>query len=282
MGPPAQLRSSSSRIVVLNHGYRSALNQNLSPLIELQKLDLRIAEIKDQRRKIPERLQAVDAPLREARQQYQQTNISVETLVKERRSHEQDLEAHEAHTEKMKSRLSELKSNKEYQAHLFEIEVANKKKGDFEEKILVCMEKIEQLQRTAKEAQEKLSTIEKTFTREKQALDELEHRLSTELADLTAQQQARSAQVEKGLLSRYNSIKALRKDHALAEIKEGICSGCRLQLPPQLISEVKRAEDLHTCPYCRRMLYWEGQIPVETTPGPELDKTSILEIGESV
>ena len=258
------------------------MNQNLSPLIELQKLDLRIAEIKDQRRKIPERLQAVDVPLREARQLHQQTSASVETLVKERRSHEQDLEAHEAHTEKMKSRLSELKSNKEYQAHLFEIEVANKKRGDIEEKILLCMEKVEQLQQAAKDAQEKLSAIEKTFTREKQALDELERTLSTELADLETQQQAHSAHVEKGLLGRYNSIKALRKDHALAEIKEGICSGCRLQLPPQLISEVKRAEDLHTCPYCRRMLYWDGQVPVETTPGPDLDKTSVLEIGKSV
>jgi hypothetical protein len=182
----------------------------------------------------------------------------------------------------MKSRLSDLKSNKEYQAHLFEIEVANKKKGDIEEKILLCMEKIEQQQRTAKEAQEKLGTIEKAFTQEKQALDELERRLSTELADLEAQQQVRSTHVEKGLLARYNSIKASRKDHALAEIKEGICSGCRLQLPPQLISEVKRAEDLHTCPYCRRMLYWDGQIPVHPMPGHELDKTSVLEIGESV
>jgi len=258
------------------------LNQNLSPLIELQKLDLRIAEIKDQRRKIPERLQAGDAPLREARQLHQQTSASVELLIKERRSHEQDLEVHEAHTEKMKSRLSELKSNKEYQAHLFEIEVANKKKGAIEEKILLCMEKIEQLQRAMKEAQEKLSVIEKAFTQEKQALDDLEHKLSTELADLEAQQQARSAHIEKGLLSRYNSIKALRKDHALAEIKEGICSGCRLQLPPQLISEVKRAEDLHTCPYCRRMLYWDGQISVEPSPGPDHEKTSALEIGESV
>ena len=182
----------------------------------------------------------------------------------------------------MKSRLSELKSNKEYQAHLFEIEVANKKKGAIEEKILLCMEKIEQLQRAMKEAQEKLSVIEKAFTQEKQALDDLEHKLSTELADLEAQQQARSAHIEKGLLSRYNSIKALRKDHALAEIKEGICSGCRLQLPPQLISEVKRAEDLHTCPYCRRMLYWDGQISVEPSPGPDHEKTSALEIGESV
>jgi uncharacterized protein len=258
------------------------LSQNLSPLIDLQKLDLRIAEIKEQRRKIPERLQAIDLPLREARQLHQQTSGSVETLVKERRSYEQDLESHEAHTEKMKSRLSELKSNKEYQAHLFEIEVANKKKGDIEEKILLCMEKVEQLQQAAKEAQEKLSTIEKSFAQEKHALDELDRRLSTELADLESQQQARSAHVEKGLLNRYNAIKASRKDHALAEIKEGNCSGCRLQLPPQLISQVKRSEDLHTCPYCRRMLYWSGTIPVESLPGPDLDKTSVLEIGESV
>lgn len=258
------------------------MNQNLSPLIELQKLDLRIMEIKDQRRKIPERLHAVETPLREAQQRHQQTSASVELLIKERRSHEQDLEAHEAHTEKMKSRLSELKSNKEYQAHLFEIEVANKKKGDIEEKILLSMEKIELLQRTAKEAQEKLSATEKAFREGKQALDELERTLSAELTDLEAQQQARSAHVDKGLLSRYNTIKAARKDQPLAEIKEGICSGCRLQLPPQLIAEVKLSQDLHTCPYCRRMLYWDGQIPVETTTGPELEKTSVLEIGESV
>jgi hypothetical protein len=30
------------------------------------------------------------------------------------------------------------------------------------------------------------------------------------------------------------------------------------------------------------MLYWHGHIPVESTSGPELDKTSALEIGESV
>ena len=258
------------------------MNHNLSPLIELQKLDLRVAEIKDQRRKIPGRLQAVASPLQEAQQRLQEASASVDVFIKERRSHEKDLEAHEAHTEKMKSRLSELKSNKEYQAHLFEIEVANKKKGDIEEKILLCMEKVEQVQRTTKEAQERLSVIEKAFAQEKQILDELERNLSTELADLESQQQARSAHVEKGLLSRYNAIKAARKDQALAEIKEGICSGCRLQLPPQLISEVKRSQDLHTCPYCRRMLYWDGQIPVETSSGPDLDKTSTLEIGESV
>ena len=258
------------------------MNHNLSPLIALQKLDLRIMEINNQRRKIPERLNAVEVPLREAKQLLLETNAALETVVKERRSHEKDLEVHEAHTEKMKSRLSELKSNKEYQAHLFEIEVANKKKGDFEEKILLCMEKIEQLQQTAKEAQEKLAVVEKVFTQEKKISDELEKKISAELADLEGQQQAHSAHVEKGLLRRYTAIKTAGKDQALAEIKDGTCSGCRLQLAPQLISEVKRSQDLQTCPYCRRMLYWDGQIPEVAHPGPDPDKSSILEIGESV
>jgi len=260
---------------------KGTLNQKLSPLIELQKLDLRIMEINEIRRKIPERLHTAEAPFRGATQILNDTTTAVEVAVKERRSHEKDLEAHEAQTDKMKSRLSELKTNKEYQAHLFEIEMSNKKRGDFEEKILVCMEKIDQLQRTAKETQEKVKALETVFAQEKKLLDEQDRTLASELAQLETQQREASARVEKGLLERYNQIKAARKDQALAAVREGICAGCRLQIPPQLIADVKRSEDLHVCPYCRRMLYWEGE-PVVEAPSVPGGKSADLEIGESV
>ena len=257
------------------------MNQNLSPLIELQKLDLRIMEITEQRRKIPERLHAVEAPLREAKQSLLEMSAAVETCVKERRAHERDVEAQDAHTDKMRARLSELKTNKEYQAHLFELQMANKKKSELEDKVLACMEKIEQLQQTAKEAQDKLQAAEQAFTKEKQVLDELDRRLSAELAELESQQRDRSAQVESGLLARYLKLKAARKDQPLAAIKGGMCAGCRLQIPPQLVAEVKRSQDLHTCPYCHRMLYWDGDIQVEQKPHNQA-KPSDLEVGESV
>lgn len=259
------------------------MNQNLSPLIELQKLDLRIMEINEQRRQIPERLQAVEAPLREAKQRLQESTSSVDALVRERRSQEKDLEAHEAQTEKMKSHLSQLKTNKEYQAHLFEIEVFNKKKGDIEERILVAMEKIEELQRAQKAAQDLVKASEKTFAQERQTLEEQERTLSAELASLDAQYKERATHVEAGLLARYTKMKSARKDQALSAIREGICTGCRLQIPPQLIAEVKRSQDLHTCPYCHRMLYWDGETAVEHKPAPGRVKQSDLdEVGESV
>ncbi|HSA61726.1 MAG TPA: C4-type zinc ribbon domain-containing protein [Nitrospiraceae bacterium] len=257
------------------------MNQKISPLIELQKLDLRIMEINEIRRKIPERLHAAETPLRNATQILNDTTATVEVAVKERRSHEKDLEAHEVQTDKMKSRLSELKTNKEYQAHLFEIELSNKKRGDFEEKILVCMEKIDQLQRTAKETQEKVKALQTVFAQEKSVLDEQDRTLAAELAQLEVKQREASARVEKSLLERYSQIKAARKDQALAAVRGGICAGCRLQIPPQLIAQVKRSEDLHVCPYCRRMLYWEGE-PVAETPAVPGDKSADLEVGESV
>ncbi len=238
-------------------------------------------EINEQRRKIPERLHAVEAPLREARQVYQDATGAVEALIKERRSHEKDVEAQEAHTDKMRARLSELKTNKEYQAHLFELQMANKKKAEIEDKVLACMEKIEQLQQTAKEALEKVQTVEQVFAKEKKALDELDEKLSGELTELETRTRDCAAHVEKSLLARYTKLKAARKDQALAAIKEGICSGCRLQIPPQLIAEVKRSQDLHTCPYCHRILYWDGDMPTESKRTDQ-SKASDLEVGESV
>lgn len=257
------------------------MNHKLTPLVELQKYDLRMMEIQDLRRKIPDRLHAAEAPLREATQLLKDTTSELDVLSKERRAQEKDLEVHEAQTDKMKSRLSELKTNKEYQAHLFEIELANKKRGDFEEKILVSMEKIDQLQRTAKEAKEKVKELDGAFAQEKRLLDEQDHTLAAELTELEARYRKAATRVDQALLERYNQIKATRKDQALAAVRAGICAGCRLQIPPQLIAQVKRSEDLHVCPYCRRMLYWEGE------PGSEEASRSVslatdLEMGESI
>lgn len=237
-------------------------------------------EIDEIRRKIPERLHAAEAPLREASRILNDTKVAVETAVKERRSHEKDLETHEAHTDKMKSHAASLKTNKEYQAHLFELELASKKRGDFEEKILLKMEKIDELQKTLKELQEKSTTLERVFTQEKQRLDAQDKELATELAQLQLRHREASVLVEKALLDRYNQVKASRKDHPLAAVRDGICLGCRLQIPPQLIAQVKRSEDLHLCPYCRRILYWEGEPITEGAAALE-SKPSDLEVGES-
>lgn len=259
------------------------MNPHLQPLIELQALDLRTSEIKERQRKTPELIQAAEVPLKDAQRILKEATAALDALTKDRRERERDLETHESQTEKMKSRLAELKTNKEYQAHLFEIEMANKKKGEIEEQILVLMEKIEGKQKELKDVQAKAKEAERLFAEEKKRLEVLAAESGAELPQLEQKQAAVAASVDKSLMERYAKLKAKRRDLVLVPVRDGICSGCRLQLPPQLVAEVKRSETVHSCSYCQRLLYWEG----ETAAGPATAVPSVLEkeefdVGETV
>jgi len=235
------------------------LHPQLPTLIELQALDLRILDLKEQERKLPSLIQAAEFPLQEVTTLLHGLTADLDKSVKERRDRESDLEAHESQVAKLRARLSELKTNKEYQAHLFEIEMANKKKGAIEESILLLMDRIEKVQAEMTQGKVKEEEAKRSFTAEKQRLDALTERFKTEMTELEERRRALTAALDSGLLARYDRIKATRKDIAIAPIRNGICSGCRLQLPPQLVAEVRRSDELQTCSYCHRILYWEGE-----------------------
>ena len=45
---------------------------------------------------------------------------------------------------------------------------------------------------------------------------------------------------------------------ALAEARGEACSGCYMSIPPQVFVNVKKNENIITCPNCGRILYYKG------------------------
>jgi predicted nucleic acid-binding Zn-ribbon protein len=240
------------------------VNSQLQYLIELQTFDLRIFKIQDQQRKAPELLRAVEAPLQEILTRIQVLKKTGESLVTQRRSAERELATQEDSLHKVRNRLSELKTNKEYQAHLFEIEQARKKKDSIEENVLELMERVEENEKAIKELEEQASEAKKVFDVESARLEAQVAELGQELTDLERQQKMVAEMVEKPLLARYNRLKTMRKGFAVAEVRDGACGGCRLQLPPQLVAEVRRGDELMDCSYCHRILFMAHHLEVET------------------
>ena len=240
------------------------MNSQLQFLIELQKFDLRIFQIQDSQRKAPDLLKAAETPLQDFLSRLQALKNTGESLVQQQRSAERELATQEDLLHKVRSRLSELKTNKEYQAHLFEIEQARKKKDAIEESVLETMERVEENKKAVQELEVQAQEAQKVFDVEKARLESQFTELTNELADLTQQQHRVADMVEKPLLARYNRLKTMRKGYAVAEVKDGACGGCRLQLPPQLVAEVRRGDELLDCSYCHRILFMAHHLEVET------------------
>ena len=240
------------------------MNSQLQFLIELQKFDLRIFQIQDSQRKAPDLLKAAETPLQDLLSRLQVLKNTGESLVQQQRSAERELATQEDLLHKVRSRLSELKTNKEYQAHLFEIEQARKKKDAIEESVLETMERVEENKKAVQEIEVQAQEAQKFFDVEKARLESQFSELTNELADLIQQQQRVADMVEKPLLARYNRLKTMRKGYAVAEVKDGACGGCRLQLPPQLVAEVRRGDELLDCSYCHRILFMAHHLEVET------------------
>ena len=254
------------------------MNPQLQFLIELQKFDLRIFEIQEQQQHIPELIRNAQAPLLEVGHRLKLLKDAGEALTKERRSSEQELSVQEEHIHKIRGRLNELKTNKEYQAHLFEIELARKKKDLLEEAVLSVLERIEQNEKEAKELEEGLREAEERFEREKTQLESQVNSLNQELSELERQHQEHARLMDAKLLSRYSKLKSARKGFAVAQVRNGTCSGCRLQIPPQLIAEVKRGDELLNCSYCHRILYWEA--PSDTSSWTEASPVDLERVDE--
>lgn len=241
------------------------MNSQLQYLINLQKFDLRIFQIQDQLRKAPELLKSAEAPLQELHTKLQALKNTGETLVKQRRGAERELATQEEQLQKIRNRLSALKTNKEYQAHLFEIELTRKKKDSIEENVLEVMERVQQNEQAVKEVEAQVKEAQQIFDAEKSRLEAHFAQLANEAADLEQQQQTIANMVDKPLLIRYNRLKTLKKGYALAQLHNGVCGGCQLQLPPQLVAEVKRGDELMDCSYCHRILYSPHQLETDAT-----------------
>ncbi len=240
------------------------MNSQLQFLIELQKFDLRIFQIQDSQRKAPEVLKTAESPLQDILSRLQSLKNTGESLVKQQRSAERELATQEEMLHKVRSRLSELKTNKEYQAHLFEIEQSRKKKDAIEESVLETMERVEENKKAVQELEAQAQEAQKIFDVEKARLENQFAELANELSDLERQQKIVADMVDKPLLARYNGLKTRRKGFAVAEVRDGACGGCRLQLPPQLVAEVRRGDELMDCSYCHRILFMAHHLEVET------------------
>lgn len=234
------------------------MKEQLELLIRLQAIDSQLELSKNKKSQHPIQLQKALAPLETARLDLDHARTELEALSASKRDKERDLQIKEDSIPKLKSRQTEIKTNKEFHALLLEIKAAETSKGQLEENLLILMEKLDEEKR-------KLTFLEKNVSEADFKLKATKKLLADEIslfdgaaAELEKNRVTIVQSVEKILLNKYEKLKSTKNILAVVPIIQGSCTGCHMALPPQLVAEVKMVIEILSCSNCHRILYWEA------------------------
>lgn len=255
------------------------MNEQLKLLIELQKLDTSILAARMAIDALPERLSSAEEAFQKTASAGGQAEQAHAETEKKKKDKERDIEDLGEKIKKLKQRTSDIKTNKEYQAHLKEIERAEKDVKAAEDDSLALMEAIEQSAGRLTGQRSLLAAEQAKLTALKQQVDAEVRREEEALKRLKAERKKYLDGLDSDIYTLYMTVMKATRGLAVVEARNEVCRGCNLHIPPQLFVELKRNDEITQCPQCRRILYFAGadgpqQEPQTESPAPAADTRS--------
>jgi len=233
------------------------LKRQISLLVERQRLDSVIRRLIFKKKELPEQISRQDEEFQARSQGVEEARQAFDTSVKTHRDKESELKDGNDRLRKTKERLLEVKTNKEYQAMLKEIETIEQKNSGFEDEILTLLEKMDTSKKELREREKTLEEYRKQYEQEKQKTEEELSSLDREILICQKDLQGLSSEIERDLAKKYDMIKKRKNGLAVVPVVKGVCSGCHLNIPPQLYNELLKPDQVLSCPYCNRIIYWD-------------------------
>jgi predicted nucleic acid-binding Zn-ribbon protein len=179
-------------------------------------------------------------------------------LQKQRKDKELDLASKDEGIKKLQTQLYSLKTNKEYQAMLQQINDAKADASVIEDKILQLFDQIDKAKNDIDKEKQRLKEEEGVFVGEKKKIETRMKEIDDRLAQLGAERQQAMPEIEPKILVQYDRILANREGLAIVSVKDNSCQGCNMHVPPQVINLIKMYERIITCEVCNRMLFIEN------------------------
>ena len=239
------------------------MNDTLRHLVRLQELMVASQALDERIASVPPEVARLEKELLAAQGEVEKNRGALLELQKDRRRLEMELMGVETKIQKYQSQLIEVKTNKEYQAMLHEIENARAERAALDEKILLEMEETDKRNAAFRALEERLRQIEHATRDGKKNLDDLLAALKRQKEEIEGERAQLASTVPADYLDPFLKVARLRKGLALVPVREELCGGCHVRVMPKLIQQVRRAVGLIACDSCKRFLY----VPGDLAPG---------------
>jgi len=229
--------------------------EQIALLVELQVKEIAAAKIQTALDALPVKKAEIAAVLKTFEAAVEAQKEQLGELKKAYRLMDTDIRANQERVKKREEQLRACTTNKEYQAILKEIDEIKKASSRMEDETITCLEKIDAAENGVKEKEAEYASEAEDIARQTAELEAEADVKRQSLDEILSVRQSLIEKIVPALFKDYEFTKSQARGIAIVEVKECICSGCHMNIPPQMYNELHRGDELRNCPHCHRMLY---------------------------
>ncbi len=237
------------------------MTEQVTILRELQAIMARARALDEEKRKIPLEVADLKALFEEREAQFLAVQQEFDAVKKERRDKEREIEEEREKVEKAKAKLMSIKTNKEYYAMLKEIEQTKRGSTTREDELLAIMTRYDEIEKRMNDLSGEVADLGGRY---RERMVDIEARMAAfdgDIEKIQAEKAGVAAKLEPGTVRRFELIFDRRDGIAIVAARNQSCTGCHMNLSPQLFNLLQRGDKLYTCPNCNRYVYYEEEAP---------------------
>jgi uncharacterized protein len=232
----------------------------IEKLLILQDRDRKIGRVKVELAHIEPERQTLKTRAATAQTQLEQAKLRIMQIESSRKDLELEVEAKKQMIVRYANQQFQTRKNEEYRALAHEIEMCKAAIFKIEDQEIELMEQTEAGQKEVLRATQTVKEARKLMDEQVAQLDAREQNLQKELAELETNREALASAVDESFRSRYERLVRSKGENVVVGVQHGVCGGCHMKLPPQLLVTCQAEKELVSCSNCGRILYYSSDM----------------------
>ncbi len=229
-------------------------------LLILQDRDRNIRRIEGELTHIEPERQMLKAKSAQSQAALEAAKEKIKKIESDRKSLELEVETKKQQIARYANQQLETRKNEEYRALSHEIDTVKEQIFKIENQEIELMEQAEAGQKEVIRLTQVANAARALVEEQLALLASREVNLKKQLAELKSNREELAAAVDETSRGRYERLVRNKGENVVVGVQHGVCGGCHMRLPAQILVTCQAQQDLVTCTNCGRILYYTSNM----------------------
>ena len=253
----------------------------IQQLVELQKVDDEIFAVRQELEAAPRQLEDLERRFSASEARRARVLDKLSHLQEQKKRLSLEIDDDSARIKKSKNKLMQVENTREYHAMMREMDSMEKINRTREEEQLTLLEELQNQESALAECDREHGALQAELEAARSGLDARLAQARAQLETLSSKRETVGKAIPRPVFMRYEFIRKRLEHPVIVAVREGVCTGCNIAVPPQAFIDLQRGQQIQSCPNCQRLIFWCEHFE-EAKPEPAAPaKAAAVEVAEA-